>query len=154
MTDSLRGSALFEGEGPIRIVAWPAPAADVSGFPAHSAMVEWCWLPLTGPSTAWAYRRLVSGLANLADGYDLDLGELAHWLGLGRGTSRNAPVARALLRLVRFDLAAVVAPRTLAVRRTAPPLHDHQLDRLSPRLITAHANFVAQLRSGGAGTRP
>ena len=43
MTDSVAGSAsaLFEGEGPIRVVAWPDPVADASGFPANSAMVEW-----------------------------------------------------------------------------------------------------------------
>ena len=44
MNDSVQGvraSALFEGEGPIRVVPWPDPVADASGFAAASAMVEW-----------------------------------------------------------------------------------------------------------------
>ena len=84
MTDSAdgRASALFEGEGPIRVVAWPDPVSDASGFPANSAMVEWCWLPIVGPSGAWAYRRLVSALAANKGAYDQDVAELAHWLGL------------------------------------------------------------------------
>lgn len=110
MSDSLHGvhaNALFEGEGPIRVVPWPDPVADASGFAAASAMVEWCWLPVVGPSGAWAYRRLVSALAANHGAYDQDLAELAHWLGLGAGVSPNAPVSRTLLRLVRFGLAAV-----------------------------------------------
>lgn len=42
MNDSVQGfraSALFEGEGPIRVVPWPDPVADASGFAANSAMV-------------------------------------------------------------------------------------------------------------------
>ena len=150
MSDSVgsRASALFEGEGTLRVVPWPDPAADAQGFPATSAMVEWCWLPVVGPSGAWAYRRLVSALTASKGGYDLDLAELAHWLGLGAGVSPNAPVSRTLLRLVRFGLAAVPGRRTLAVRRTAPPLRSSQLDRLNPRLQRVHATLLAQLRAG------
>ena len=39
MNDSVQGfraSALFEGEGPIRVVPWPDPVADASGFAARS----------------------------------------------------------------------------------------------------------------------
>ena len=153
MSDSVRGgraSALFEGEGPIRVVAWPDPVADAAGFPATSSMVEWCWLPVAGPSATWAYRRLVSALAGNKGAYDQDLAELAHWLGLGAGVSPNAPVSRTLLRLVRFGLAAVTGPRTLAVRRKAPPLRSSQLDRLNPRLQRVHTTLVAELRAGEA----
>jgi hypothetical protein len=153
MSDPMQGArvnALFEGEGPIRVVPWPDPVADASGFAAASAMVEWCWLPVVGPSGAWAYRRLVSALAANHGAYDQDLAELAHWLGLGAGISPNAPVSRTLLRLVRFGLAAVPSTRTLAVRRTAPPLRSSQLDRLNPRLQRVHATLLAQLRAGKA----
>ena len=107
-----------------------------------------CWLPVAGPSATWAYRRLVSALAASKGAYDQDLGELAHWLGLGAGVSPNAPVCRTLLRLVRFDLAAVPRTRTLAVRRTAPPLRSSQLNRLNPRLQRVHSTLLAQLRAG------
>ena len=150
MNDSVQGvraSALFEGEGSIRVVRWPDPVADASGFAANSAMVEWCWLPVVGPSGAWAYRRLVSALASNKGAYDQDVAELAHWLGLGGGVSPNAPVSRTLLRLVRFGLAGVTGTRTLAVRRTAPPLRSSQLDRLNPRLHRVHATLLAQLRA-------
>jgi hypothetical protein len=153
MNDSVQGfraSALFDGEGSIRVVPWPDPVADTSGFAANSAMVEWCWLPVVGPSGTWAYRRLVSALAANKGGYDQDLAELAHWLGLGAGVSPNAPVSRSLLRLVRFGLAGVTGTRTLAVRRTAPPLRSSQLDRLNPRLQRVHATLLAQLRAGEA----
>ncbi len=109
-----------------------------------------CWLPVVGPSGTWAYRRLVSALAANKGAYDQDLAELAHWLGLGAGVSPNAPVSRTLLRLVRFDLAAVTGTRTLAVRRTAPPLRSSQLNRLNPRLQRVHATLLAQLRAGEA----
>lgn len=145
-----RASALFVVEGPIRVVPWPDPVADASGFAATSAMVEWCWLPVVGPSGAWAYRRLVSALSANKGAYDQNLAELAHWLGLGGGVSPNAPVSRTLLRLVRFGLAAVTGTRTLAVRCTAPPLRSSQLDRLNPRLQRVHATLLAQLRAGEA----
>jgi hypothetical protein len=145
-----RASALFEGEGTIRVVPWPDPVADGDGFSASSAMVEWCWLPVVGPSGAWAYRRLVSALVAHHGAYDLDLAELAHWLGLGAGVSPNAPVSRTLLRLVRFGLCAVVGSRTLAVRRTAPPLRSTQLERLNPRIQRVHTTLLAQLRADQA----
>lgn len=143
-----RFSALFEGDGPLHVVPWPDPAAEVGGFAPHSAMVEWCWLPVVGPSAAWAYRRLASGLVNMGRGYDLDLVELAHWLGLGAGTSPNSPVSRTLLRLVRFGLAAVPAERTIAVRRTVPPLRDAQLNRLRPRVQRVHTRLLAEHAAG------
>jgi len=144
-----RISALFVGDGPIRVVPWPDPMADRSGFPAQSPMIEWCYLPLIGPSAAWAYRRMVLGPLGQGEAFDLDLGELAHWLGLGAGTSPNSRVSRALLRLVAFGLAAVPANRTLAVRRTVPPLRASQLDRLSPRVQRVHASLLAQREAAG-----
>jgi hypothetical protein len=146
-----RYSALFVDEGPIRVVPWPDPVADEAGFPAQSAMIEWCYLPLIGPSAAWAYRRLVLGPLSQGQAFDLELDELAHWLGLGAGISPNSRVARTLLRLVAFGLAAVPANRTLAVRRTVPPLRSSQLDRLSPRVQRVHATLLAQ-RSSGTST--
>ncbi len=57
-------------------------------------------------------------------------------------------MCRTLLRLVRFELAAVPRTRTMAVRRTAPPLRSSQLNRLNPRLQRVHATLLAQLRAG------
>lgn len=125
-----RASAPFEGEGPIRVVAWLDPVADASAFAASSAMVEWRWLPVVGPSGA--YRRFVSALAANKGACDQDLAELAHLLGLGAGVTPNAPASHMLLRLVRFGLAGVTGTRTLTVRRMAPPLRSSQVDRREP----------------------
>lgn len=130
----------------IRVIPWPDATIDRVGFGAHSAYVEWCWLPRIGPSGTWAYRRLVSGFETSPEGYDVDLVELARSLGLGTGVSRNAPVSRTLARLCAFGLATAPAERTIAVRRKAPPLTARQLDWLSPRLQRVHASLIARHR--------
>jgi hypothetical protein len=128
----------------IRVIPWPDATIDRLGFAAHSAYVEWCWLPRIGPSGTWAYRRLVGGFETSPEGYDLDLVELARSLGLGTGVSRNAPVSRTLGRLCAFGLATAPAERTIAVRRKAPPLTARQLERLTPRLKRVHASLMAR----------
>ena len=125
----------------LRIEAWPDAVIDRLGFTPTSAYFEWLWLPQIGPSTAWAYRRLTSGLDARPDGYELSVPELAGWLGLG-GTGRNSPVVRSLQRLVQFQLALQVDGATLAVRRRVPPLSLRQLKRLSPYLQRTHAHLT------------
>ena len=132
----------------LQIRAWPDPVIDQMGFERQWAYLEWCWLPRLGPSASWAYRRLTGGLAGRPDGYDLDLVELAHWLGLGTGTGRNAPVMRTLNRLVSFHAAAWDGDGTLAVRRRLPPLTQAQLARLHPSVQATHHRLLA-LRSPG-----
>jgi hypothetical protein len=71
----------------------------------------------------------------------------AHWLGLGAGVSPNAPVSRRCCVWSASASAPVVGSRTLAVRRTAPPLRSTQLERLNPRIQRVHATLLA-LRAG------
>ena len=126
----------------VRIEAWPDAVIDGLGHSPTSAYFEWLWLPQIGPSAAWAYRRLTSGLASQPDGYQVSLPELAQWLGLGGGIGKNAPVVRTLRRLVLFHLALQLDGSTLAVRRRVPPLNLRQLQRLSPHLQRTHAHLT------------
>ena len=96
-----------------------------------------------GPSACWAYRRLTGGLLGRPDGYAVELAELAHWLGLGTGTGRNAPVRRALGRLVVFGLGTWRTEDTLALRRRVPPLTLSQVSRLRPSVQATHRRLLA-----------
>jgi hypothetical protein len=127
---------------PVRITPWPDTVIDRMGHQPDSAYFEWLWLPRIGPSTAWAYRRLTSGLAGHPEGFTISLEELAHWLGL-RGTGANSVVVRSLGRLVRFHLAMQVDVSSLALRRRVPPLTKGQLAALSPHLQRTHRHLMA-----------
>lgn len=127
---------------PLRITAWPDAVIDRLGHAPTSAYFEWLWLPRVGPSAAWAYRRLTSGLAAHPEGYDVALDELAHWLGLGNGTGANSMVVRALGRLSVFHLAVRFGDSTLGLRRRVPPLTEAQLGRLSPSLQRTHLQLA------------
>ncbi len=140
----------FPVTSPLRVEPWPDPVIDQLGHLPTSAYFEWLWLPKVGPSAAWAYRRLTSGFTTQPEGYQVPLGELAHWLGLGKGTGANSIVVRTLRRLVIFRLAAQLDASTLALRRRVPPLTQAQLRGLSPHLQRTHLHLAA----GSAGTRP
>ena len=130
----------FDAE--VRIEAWPDPVIDRLGQAPTSAYFEWLWLPRLGPSAAWAYRRLTSGLAASPDGYVIALAELGHWLGVGPGCGRHSVIVRTLRRLVTFHLALQVDAATLAVRRRVPPLTRPQLERLSVHLQRTHRQLT------------
>ncbi len=132
----------------LHVRAWADPVIDELGFEPTSPYVEWCHLPRLGPSACWIYRRLTRGLVVQPDGYHIDTAELAHWMGLGTGTGRNAPVMRTLNRLVSFHAAAWDGNGTLAVRRRLPPLTQAQLARLHPSVQATHHRLLA-LRSPG-----
>ncbi len=131
----------------LRIAAWPDEVIDRIGYQPDSAYFEWLWLPRIGPSAAWAYRRLTSGLAARPEGYPVSLEELAHWLGLGRGTGAHSVVVRTLRRLTVFHLAIQIDGSTLGLRRRVPPLTQAQLGRLSPHLQRTHRHLVERGRA-------
>src|SRR5580693_4064481 len=79
----------------LRVVTWE-DAADDGQFDPRSRYVERFWLSVLGPSAVWILRRLADGLDDRPDGFDLDLDDLAGHLGLGRSTSRHAPLRRAI----------------------------------------------------------
>jgi hypothetical protein len=123
---------------------WPDQVIDSLGFDPRSAYAETFWLGILGPSTTWLLRRLVAGLEEQSDGYELPLAETARSLGLGDRGGRHSPFLRAITRTIQFELAQPEGEQVLAVRRKVPPLNRRQLLRLSPGLQAAHAAWQEQ----------
>ncbi len=127
---------------------WPDPVIDTLGHDPRSAYVEIYWLPVLGPSTTWLLRRLAAMLELSPEGFDLDLADTAHRLGLGHKGGRNSPFMRSLLRCVSFDVAQPRGPGVLAVRRRLPPLNRRQVLRLPQSLQSSHQRWQqAQLHA-------
>lgn len=125
--------------GTLRVLPWPDPVIDSLGHDPRSQYVETYWLGTLGPSTTWLLRRLANGLDAEPDGFDLDLGACARELGLGDKGGRHSPFARALARLVQFEIARwQPTTTTLDVRRRVPPLNRRQVMHLPDALRLRH----------------
>lgn len=122
---------------PLPVVALHDEVVDALGHDPRSDYAETYWLPVIGPSSLWALRRLVGWLDASPAGYPVPLAPMARELGLGEGTSRTAPLIRTLARLVVFELAAVQRD-VLAVRRVVPPLAHRHVLRLPAHLAERH----------------
>lgn len=130
--------------GAVRVLPWPDPVIDSLGFDPRSTYVETFWLGTLGPSTMWLLRRVVTGLDEAAEGFTLDLPSCARELGLGDKGGRSSPFARALGRLVQFDLARWhPGEASLAVRRRVPPLNRRQVTHLPEGLRARHERWQA-----------
>ncbi|MCA1843990.1 MAG: hypothetical protein LC792_12565 [Actinobacteria bacterium] len=121
----------------MRVVHLQDPVIEALGFDARSGYAEAYWLGILGPSALWALRRLSDGLARHPDGFVVELGHFARELGLGDGIGRQAPVVRAIARLVTFRMAEGRGD-ALAVRRSLPPLAGRHLARLPQHLAERH----------------
>ena len=108
-------------------------------YPAGSGYVERYWLPVLGPSATWALRRLgpLAASAGPLVRY-LSLADLAAELGLGSADGANSRVRVALLRLIRFGVAASPAPTVLLVAPSVPPIGPGSLRRLPAYLQESH----------------
>jgi hypothetical protein len=138
---------------PILVVKpWRDPVVERFGFPVHSPYVEAAWLPILGPSTTWALRRLGLLVAAQPAGVEVDLDELASDLGLRRGTARNAPMIRTLRRLEVFGMARWPSER--AIRTTVPPLPVRFVERLSPATASMHRQMVRLRRMESEPSAP
>ena len=102
----------------------------------HCGYVETFYLPVIGPSATYALRRL-AGMATASSELTISLDDFAGALGLGHGTGHNAPVVRALERLLHFGLARWQRD-VLEVRQSVPRLSERQLRRL-PLVLQAAA---------------
>jgi hypothetical protein len=136
------------------VLPWEDPVIDQVGYDPRAAYVERFWLGILGPSAVWLLRLLVDRLDAAPAGYELDLGECASALGLGRrGTAGAFP--RTVTRCCRFGAArfppacpsdfGAACPSgtvTLEVRRRIPPLSRRQVARLPPALQADHARWV------------
>jgi hypothetical protein len=129
----------LEGRDLIPTISWDDPVAGV-GFDPTGSYVETYWLPILGPSSTWALRRIAGWLAGAGpSGVWLPVDPLARSLGLGGGAARNAPGRRAIARLVDFRLAVIDYEHgLLAVRRAIPMLTERAVDRLPGHLAAQH----------------
>jgi hypothetical protein len=132
----------------LAVEAWPDPVIDAVGHDVRSAYVEQFWLGVLGPSATWLLRRLVRGLDDEPDGFELDLAATATQLGLGNRSGRHSPFFRSIERCCRFGAAQLVGERTLRVRRKLPPLTRLQIARLPVALQAAHQGWVDGPPSG------
>lgn len=129
----------------LKVVALADPVVEAHGFGPESLYVEYCWLPILGPTATLAYRRLGTVAAALAPNHVVrfDLVDLSLGLGLGEGIGRNSIIARSLRRLVQFG-AAEWRGDALAVRRALAPLTARQLGRLSYTARVMHERITEQ----------
>ena len=124
---------------PLRIVPLIDPVIETVGHEPRSTYAETYWLPVIGPSALWALRRLSAWAEAEPTGVEVPLADLAHELGLGGGTGRNAPMVRTLARLIVFEMAQIDESRdALAVLRLVPPLARRHLRRLPEHLVERH----------------
>jgi hypothetical protein len=92
----------------IRLIRRPHPNRMVrdSGITPTDPYLEWCWLPLVGPSTV-ALVRHVAELTSTSGEARIPLADLGRLLGLGAVDvpSRNNKLVRTLARAEQFGLA-------------------------------------------------
>jgi hypothetical protein len=128
------------------VATWDDPIVERHGFGPASSYVEHCWLPVLGPTATWLYRRLAMPLLSERE-WQVDPVDLAVSLGLGEAVGRNAPISRAIGRLVRFHVAEWRGNRLL-VRRALAPLNQAQLSRLSYSAYQHHRLVIGGAEAG------
>jgi len=125
---------------------WIDPVVDNDGFDARSRYVETFWLGVLGPTATWLLRRLIAGLEQSPQGYELDLATTARAMGLSFTSGRSSPFSKALERCVMFGLAHPI-DGGLAVRRRIPPVSFRHLRRMPDALQAAHATWLLPLEN-------
>lgn len=126
----------------ITVRPWIDPVIDDDGFDPRSRYVELFWLGVLGPTGTWLLRRLVAGLEQAPDGYQLDLTSTARAMGLSYSAGRSSPFSKALQRCVMFGLAHPI-DGGIAVRRRLPPISTRHLQRMPDDVQAAHEAWQA-----------
>lgn len=130
-------------ESTLMIAPWHDPVVDAVGHDVRSTYVELFWLNVLGPSAMWALRRLVAGLDRYPLGYELELGEMAHELGLSYSSATSGTFVRALQRCVLFGVSQPITDG-LAVRRRLPPVAARHLARMPAGLQQQHRAWTVR----------
>ncbi len=127
----------------VHVLSWDDPVSGSSGVDPRSAYVEHFWLPLLGAQATWLVRRFADRLEAEPGGFDLEVDEAVHTLGLwGPGGARSS-FRRAALRLVRHGFARHHRPEAISVARWAPTVGVREAGRLSPALQAEHRRWEA-----------
>lgn len=127
----------------LTVIAYPDPVVDDLGYGPESTYIEFCWLPVIGPSAAWMWRRLARTANDTGPTpRQVDAVDLLVGLGLGEGLGRHSVGARTIGRLVAFDFArrAGRGGELLAVRRAVGRLPEHRARRLPLTARLFHEN--------------
>lgn len=119
-----------------RIEAWDHPLGE---WPADHPYVETFWLPLLGPTSTLAVRRL----ARLCDHgpVDIPVGDLAASLGVGHRGGRQSQFRRSMARVCQFGLARFEGATVHAATKI-PTLQRAQVRRLPEALSMIHDGYV------------
>jgi len=127
---------------PLHVAVRASLRKDRLGYSPDDSYVETFWLPILGPSSVLALRRLHHWL-NSSPGEALALRSviLSECLGLGHGAGRRASIVRTLGRLVDFQLATIDNDCYL-LGDTVPLLSPRLLRRLPPGLLAAHEQLI------------
>jgi len=130
------------GEPPnITIAAWSDPVVEQRGHHVNSLYVEFFWLPVMGPSAILLLRRCALFTCGRRPAVTLSADLMSTSLGLGAGSSRNAPLPRAIERCIRFGAARRSTHGRLEVRSVLSDLSEHHVSRLHPALRRLHAEW-------------
>jgi hypothetical protein len=125
----------------ILVAGWDDPIVEAQGHWPGDLYLEYCWLPVVGPTTLLLWVRLsrtcVEGFVET-----VDLHQLARSFGLADSLGSNAPLARSLRRMVQFGCAKKVGEETFVVRRALPHLSRGHLARLPQVVREAHEYFL------------
>jgi hypothetical protein len=123
----------FAGREHLHVVPLADTIIEALGHDPCSEYVERFWLPVIGPTSLVALRRLTAYLAAAPDGYPLAVLPFSRELGLGKGIGVESPIVRTLARLVYFRHLTILGD-ALAVRRMIAPLSRVQADRIPPHI--------------------
>ena len=124
----------------LMIRAWLDPVVDETGHDPRSHYVEQFWLGVLGPTATWLLRRLVAGLAQRPDGYEIDLDITARAMGMSYRVGRSSPFSKALQRCTMFGLAHQTSDG-IAVRRRVPTVAHRHLRRMPDAVQRAHEEW-------------
>lgn len=150
-TTTIETARWISEHDPLPVITYENSDTHTGGFDPRSPYVETYWLAVLGPSSILAARRIADWLENQPSGVVICLEDLAHSLGLGRGTGRHAPMVRTLDRLVMFGFAQI-AWDSYALRRTVLPLSPRLLRRLPSYLVERHDHDLRALAANGMAT--
>jgi hypothetical protein len=117
----------------LAIVSFPDPVIEQLGHGPDSPYIEECWLAITGPSTTLIWRRMARvALEAGPTPLIIDSADLLRSVGLGDNLGPSGLGARAMARVIQFDLARQAGRdgAVMAVRTALPSLCDRQLCRL------------------------
>ena len=130
----------------LAIVAWPDPVIEGFGHGPDAPYIEECWLAVTGPTSTLLWRRVARvALEAGATPLVIQTSDLLGSVGLGDSLARNGLGARAMARMVQFDLARQAGRdgAIVAVRTALPTLCERQVRRLPPSAHRYHEAVVA-----------